>query len=231
LTAAKLRRAGLALALAGCATAPPQPVVVSDDDLDTARAIVERLSADSPPANDYQVSEIDVRNREVTLELVAETRGKAWQRTDRAMCRRCADEADWSCERDPASIQTQLPGRSWVSTSGLSTDDAQRAIRFLLKRPASDPALRKIPASRLHALDDLTAISDGRICVRYGPVTSFGHLVLKRRGSGFAVEDVIPPPNWAEGKTIAECGGAFEKLFDIRQALPSCASEPIDDRC
>ncbi|HKA15763.1 MAG TPA: hypothetical protein VKH41_12145 [Myxococcota bacterium] len=195
-------RFGIALAIVACATAPPQPVVVSDDDLSAARAIAESLS---PVSGDYRVSEIDVWGRAVTLELVAESHGKGWQRTDRAQCRRCTDAADWSCASFPASVQVQVRGGSWASASGLDVAEAQNALRFL-SRKSSDPALRSI---RPQAIGDLAAISDGRICVRYGPISAYEYLVLKRRGRGFEVDG-----------SPADCAGVYD--FESRPVSPVC---------
>jgi hypothetical protein len=224
-----LLRLCFAFAITGCASTSPQPVFVSPDDLDTAQATAEGLSADSPPSSDYRVSEIEVAERTVILELVAESHGKGWQRVDHATCQRCADGEDWSCVRDPASVQVQLSSGSWISATGLTVDDAQKVIQFLSKRSSSDPALQKIPRSRLQTIGDLTAISEGRICAEYGPITSIGHIVLKPRVRSYEVESVIPPPNWAEGRTISECGGAQEWQIDMRPALPLC-DRPRNDR-
>jgi len=221
-----LLRLCFAFAIAGCASTPPQPVLVSSDDLDAAQATAEGLSADSRPSSDYRVSGIEVSERRVTLDLVAESHGKGWQRVDSATCQRCADGADWSCVRDPASVQLQLSTGSSISATGLTVDDAQKVIRFLSKRSSSDPALRRIQRSRLQAIGDLTAISEGRICAEYGPITSIGHIVLKPRDRSYEVESVIPPPNWSEGRTISECGGEW---IDIRPALPLC-TRPRNDR-
>ena len=93
-----LLRIGITLALVGCASAPPPPpVVVSDEDLGTVRAILASQASDSSASKDFQVSEIDVRDRVVMLELEAESHGRGWERTDRAKCRRCADDGEWSC--------------------------------------------------------------------------------------------------------------------------------------
>jgi hypothetical protein len=173
-----------ALALIGCASAP-QPVVVTDDDLSTVRAIIASLPADSPAPGEYGVSEVDVRDRAVTLGLVAEAHGKGWERADRATCRRCADDGGWSCERFPSSVHTRLRTGSWVSAEGLSLDQTKRAIDFLARR-----------SQRLAAIDRLRALEGDRICVEYGSTDSPGHLVLKKRGVGFAVD------------TPGECGGA-----------------------
>jgi hypothetical protein len=215
-----LRRSFLLIALVGCAAAPPPPaVVVSEDDLGEMRLIIERQSSVAPVSDDYRVSGIDVEDRRVRLDLVAESRGKGWQRTDRARCQRCSDRADWACLREPASIEVELPNGSWVSASGLSVDQTLKAIRFLVKRAAAEPALRTIPRSRLRELRDLTATSDGRICVEYGPITSVGRIVLNPQDRSFAVEDVIPPPNWSEGE-LRECGGVSP--IKIEPMLPGC---------
>ena len=106
----------------------------------------------------------------------------------------------------------------------MTGDDAADAIRFLLEKSRTDPALAGIPASQLGEISRLRALPGERTCVLFGPVlhhagSDSGQLVLAKEGTGFRVESVVPPPNWFEGSTGADCG-VIE--FEIPPTLRTC---------